>query len=110
MAARLERGKVRQTEDNWPWLPSGPDIPGEVAAAVAFVCEEGVPIEVARSVAERLQSDLHLPALKEALSCLIPEALDSVLDDQQKKASRRRQAEGGARRLAVGARGILEER
>ena len=48
-AARLERGKVRQTEDTWPWLPSGPDIPGEVAAAVAFVCEDGVPTEVARS-------------------------------------------------------------
>ena len=95
-AARLERGKARQTEDTWPWLPVGPDIPGGVAAAVTRVCEDGVGADLARRVAERLQSDLHLPALREALSCLVPEALDSLLDDQQKKALR-----GDADRVGV---------
>ncbi len=33
-AARLERGKVRPSEDAWPWPPAGPDVAGEVRAAV----------------------------------------------------------------------------
>ena len=39
-------------------------------------------------MAERLQGRLHLPAVKEALRCLIPEALDSALDAHHKKALR----------------------
>ena len=40
------------------------------------------------AVAERLQSDLHMPAVREALQCLIPEWLDPSLDDKQRKGPR----------------------
>ena len=101
-AARLERGNVRQTKGTWPWLPSCPDIPGEVAAAVTFVCEDGVSTEVARRVAERLQSDLHLRVLKEALSFLIPGALGFALGEQQKGALRGDAGRVGAKISAKG--------
>ena len=54
-AARLERGKVLQSEDTWPWPPAGPDVAGEVAAAVSRVCEgDGPDVGLTRRVAERL--------------------------------------------------------
>ena len=87
-AARLERGRVRPSEDAWPWPPAGPDVAGEVRAAVGLVCEDGRDADLVRAVAERLQGELHLPAVREALRCLIPEMLDSTLDGQQKKAPR----------------------
>ena len=67
-AARFERGKAAPTEDTWPWPAAGPDVATEVAAAVATLREEeGAPdAEVLLSVAERLQTELHLPAVKEA--------------------------------------------
>ena len=30
-AARLERGKVKVSDDTWPWPAAGPDIAGELA-------------------------------------------------------------------------------
>ncbi len=87
-AARFERGKLQQSDDTWPWPPAGPDVVGEVAVAVDRVCEGGPDAELVRGVAERLQGELHAPAVREALRCLIPEWLDSALDDRQKKAAR----------------------
>ena len=88
-AARLERGKANPSEDTWPWAAAGPDVVAEVAAAVALVREASVFDEALLiAVAERLQSPLHLPAVREALRCLIPEWLDPALDDKQRKGPR----------------------
>ena len=78
--ACLERGTARQSGDICPWQSTGPDIACEVRAAVARVCEDGRDVELVRGVAGRLQGELHAPALREALRCLIPEELDSALD------------------------------
>ena len=60
-----------------------------MATAVARVRETSVLDEsVLLAVAERLQSSLHLPAVREALRCLIPEWLDPALDDKQRKGPR----------------------
>ena len=88
-AARLERGKANASEDTWPWAAAGPDVATEVATAVARVRETLVFDEsLLLAVAERLQSSLHLPAVREALRCLIPEWLDLALDDKQRKGPR----------------------
>ena len=84
-AARFERGKVNATEDTWPWPPAGPDVAGEVAAAVAQLRVGGVHGALLVTVAGRLQSEMHMPAVREALQCLIPEWRDPVLDGLQKK-------------------------
>ena len=42
-AARFECGKVHTTEGTWPWPPAGPDVPGEVPAAVAQL-RAGAPV------------------------------------------------------------------
>ena len=82
-AACLERGKANPTEDTWPWAAAGPDVAAEVAAAVARVRETSRADDALLvSVAERLQDKLHLPAVREALRCLIPEWLDPALDDK----------------------------
>ena len=44
--------------------------------------------ELVRGVAERLQGSLHMPPVREALQCLIPEWLDPSLDGKQRKAAR----------------------
>ena len=83
-AARFERGKCITTEDSWPW-PSraGPDVVAEMRVALDAAAQErrfdGALLE---SVAERLMGDLHMPTVREALRCLIPDWLDSALDAQ----------------------------
>ena len=88
-AACLERGKSNPTEDTWPWAAAGPDVAIVVAIAVACVRETSVFYgSLLLAVAKRLQSSLHLPALREALRYLIPEWLDPALDDKQRKGPR----------------------
>ena len=87
-AARLERGQAQQSVNAWPWPPAGPDVVGEMAVAAGRVVEAGFDAERVRVVAERLQGPLHLPAVREALQCLIPEWLGSCLDGRQKKTAR----------------------
>ena len=73
----------------WPWAAACPDVATEVATAVARVRETSVFDEsLLLAVAERLQSSLHLPAVREALRCLIPGWLDPALDDKQRKGLR----------------------
>ena len=73
-AARCERGKANPNQDTWPWSSAGPNVPLEVAAAVARVREtSAVDGTLLLAVAEPLQSELHLPAVRGALQCLIPE-------------------------------------
>ena len=84
VAARDERGQRNQTEDSWPWPPAGPDVAGLMAVAVDRVCEADLGRELVCSVAERLLGQWHMPAVREALQCLIPEWLDPALDDKQR--------------------------
>ena len=98
-AARLERGKAHPTEDTWAWPPAGPDVAAEIAAAAAAtVLREtfAAEAEPLLGVAEHLQTELHLPAVREALQCLIPEWLDPALDEKQRKGPR-----GDADRVGV---------
>ena len=96
-AARHERGKANPTQDTWPWAAAGPDIPVEVAAAVARVRKtSSVDAGLLLPVAGRLQAKLHLPAVMEALQCLIPGWLGPALDDKQRKGPR-----GDADRVGV---------
>ena len=87
-AARQERGQAQQGVNAWPWPPAGPDVVGEMAVAAERVIDAGFDAELVRAVAERLQGPLHLPAVREALQCLIPEWLDSSLDGGQRKTAR----------------------
>ena len=57
-AARLTRAKVHATEDAWPWPPAGPEVPGEVAAAVAQVRGQGVDEALLVAVAGRLRGEM----------------------------------------------------
>ena len=89
--------KANPTQDTRPWAAAGPDVPAEVAAAVARVREtSSVDAGLLLPVAGRLQAKLHLPAVREALQCLIPEWLDPALDDKQRKGPR-----GDADRVGV---------
>ena len=67
-----------------------------MAVAAERVIEAGFDAELVRAVAERLQGPLHVPAVREALQCLIPEWLDSSLDGKQGKTAR-----GGPDRVGV---------
>ena len=59
-----------------------------MAEAVDRVCEAGLGRELVCRIAERLLGRWHLPAVREALQCLIPEWLDSALDGKQRKTVR----------------------
>ena len=60
-ASRLERGKVQQSDDAWPWPPAGPDVVGEMSVAAGRVSEGSFDAALVRGVAERLQGSLHMP-------------------------------------------------
>ena len=106
------RGKTR-SPDAWAWPPAGPDIAAEVAAAERRVVQEGGDANLTHAVAERLQGEWHLPAVREALQRLIPEVLGPALDNLQAKAKRADPVKVGASLAAkcwpvdVSAEGVL---
>ena len=80
-ASRLERGKVLQSDDAWPWPPAGPDVVGDMSLAAERVSEGPFGAALVRGVAGRLQGSLRMPAVREALHelDLAPEALPRTL-------------------------------
>ena len=96
--AAVSRQMSRPTDgDAFIWEQAQLDFDGFLATAVG----EAVGGDVARKrrferVAERLRSELHMPAVREALGCLIPEYLHPRLDGTKPRGAR-----GGGDRVGV---------
>ena len=68
-------------EDAWIWGDSRPPIEEALdRAVVEVVGGDGEMLVAAAGVKERLLGEYHLPAVKEALGCLIPRELNPRLD------------------------------
>ena len=84
--------RIPDDEDAYLWGDQAPAI-GAMLQQVAAELAQDSRFEAALCdrVAERMQSELRMPAVKEALGCLIPEGLHSSLDTargRQQKAGR----------------------
>ena len=68
-------------KDAWVWGRQEPPITALMARAVSEVGRAGESLRAqVEAVGERLLGKFHLPAVKEALGCLIPAALSPELD------------------------------
>ena len=84
-------------EDAWVW-PNGEPAFDNLFAEQAEEISMGDQLEKLAliTVAERLRGELHMPAVREALGCLIPEELHPRLDGKKP-----RTAKGDAERVGV---------
>ena len=74
LQARSQR--LEGDKDAWLWPGQEPPIMALMARVVAEVCGVGKGSrEHVEAVAERLMGTFHLPAVREALGCLIPGSL-----------------------------------
>jgi len=77
-------------EDAHIWPEGEPDLRSKLEEAVLLVAADSQcgqeDIGAFREVADRLMHELHVPALREALGCLIPAALHPRLDGRKPKA------------------------
>ena len=84
-------------EDAWIWLGGDPAFDTLFAEQVEDASEGNDSERKALFlVAERLRGELHMPAVREALGCLIPEDLHPRLDGKKTRA-----AKGNALRAGV---------
>ena len=73
--------RVPDDDDAYLWLDEAPAVGAMVQKAAAeLAAERGIELGLCQCVAGRMQSELHMPAVKEALGCLIPADLHSTLD------------------------------
>ena len=73
-------------KDAWVWGRQEPPITALMARAVSEVGRAGESLRAqVEAVGERLLGKYHLPAVKEALGCLIPAALSPELDGKKPK-------------------------
>ena len=88
--------------DAWIWAEREPPVAELMGKAASEVCGAG-KLEAWRvdAVASRLLGRLHLPAVQEALGCLIPQSLDPALDGVKPKG--RAQAGSGPGGVALDA-------
>ena len=89
---RLQETGRPYDKEAWLWPNEEPDLVGEFRRAIDAVAGEDDGLrERCAKVRGRLLGALYLPAVEEALGCLIPEGLHPRLDDK-----RRNRAEPGA--------------
>ena len=85
-------------EDTYLWSGCEPDFDGLLADEVRRLAGADVArTDLLTAVAQRLRGDLHMPAVRAALGCLIPEQWHPRLDN-----SKERRCKGaGAERVAA---------
>ena len=99
------RGQGRPTDnDAWLWPEGEPDFDGCLhRAALRVAGDDEELLGALIGVARRLRDDLHMPAVRQALGCLIPEALHPSLDGRRPRSGRAGGEERTGVRLAAGA-------
>jgi exonuclease III len=105
-AASLQRRRegLDGDVDAWPWPDvDEPPVVVECAAAAERLVRDGVcELEEVLAVVDRLRGPLHLPAVLEALGCLIPRALHRRLDGVKPRGNARAGAAVVSAALVVG--------
>ena len=103
VVGRLEHDR-RRGRDAYVWPTDDPPVSALMARAVDRVAARAGAAErpQVEGVARRLLGEYHLPAVQEALGCLIPRALDPELDGKKPKGQAAAGAGPGGVALAAG--------
>jgi hypothetical protein len=103
-ARARRRAGLDGDEDAWPWDDvSVPPVDEQFQLALAKECPaRGAAHEEAARVCERLRDPLHMPAVLEAIGCLIPKSLHRSLDGVKPRGKAQAGAAMGAPTLQAG--------